>query len=128
MSSTPAPSIRAATIPARSSPARQGGDRETHITNYPGFSGRGSRNLNMTVRQPALFEVLLMIIFRSPKFLRRNDLSDDRTLEVLLRRIARCLGFRLLLRRMKENNRAVLLPHIRPLAILSRRIVIFPKH
>jgi hypothetical protein len=49
-------------------------------------------SLNVTVRQSALLEVLLMVFFGTPERLGRHDLGDDRPGESRLRRIAR--GFR----------------------------------
>jgi hypothetical protein len=48
--------------------------------------------LNVTVRQAALFEVLLMIFLSAPERLSRHDLGDDRAGESRLRGVAR--GFR----------------------------------
>ena len=67
-----------------------------------------------------------MILLRIPPLPRRQYLRDDTAfpplLVDLLSHLARLL---LLLRVMEENRRSVLTPHIRPLAIRSRRVMHF---
>src|ERR1700677_2015184 len=82
----------------------------------------------MTLRQAALFEVLLMILLGAPEFGGRRNLRDNRPWETSLRGISRCPRFGFLLRRVIENRRTVLRADVRALAIQSRRVVVVPEH
>src|SRR5262249_16028064 len=82
------------------------------------------------VRLTALFQIALVIFFRSPEFRRRLDLRDNRPIELPARREFRlgCFGRSLLFRRMIKNHRAILPADVGTLAIQRRRIVVRPKN
>src|SRR6185369_709705 len=83
----------------------------------PIFKETLSFSLNVTVRQAALLEVLLMVFFGAPEGLGRHDLGDDGPGESRLRCVARSFRFGFLLGRMEEDRRAVLVADVRPLPV-----------
>src|SRR6185369_11966257 len=85
--------------------------------------------LNMARRRAALFQVLLVILLRSPERPRRRNLRRHRPpqLSARLQRRLRFLRRRFLLGRVKENRRAVLRAIVRPLPVHLRRIMHLPE-
>ena len=86
--------------------------------------------LDVALGEAALFEVLLVVLFRTPEGGSRNNLGYDgpfefsRALESFLGRS----GKRLLLRGVVENHRSVLGSHVGPLAVQRGGIVVLPEN
>src|SRR5580693_5871000 len=89
-----------------------------------------AKDLEVARRRAALLKIFLVVLLRAVKWPGCRDLRRDRPLE-LPARVQ--LGLHLLrggflLRRMKENRRAILRPEVGPLSIDLRRIVYAPEH
>src|SRR5690606_980348 len=81
-------------------------------------------------RAPAPFgEILLVILFGTPERGCRDDLRDDRIGEPPrgVPRLTRLFGKFLLLWRVSEDHRAVLIPDVRPLPVERRRVMHLPE-
>src|SRR5215472_12949592 len=78
----------------------------------------------------ALLQIFLVIFFGAVELACWGNLRRNRPAELAarLQRRTRLLCDSLLLRRMKENRRAVLRPEVRTLAVHLRRIVRLPEH
>src|SRR4029077_10720721 len=81
---------------------------------------------NRAVRLATLFQVALMIIFRAPKFRRRLNLRDDRTIKATAHAdfFFGSFGRGFLLEGMIKNYGSILRPDIRTLSIQRGLIVI----
>ena len=81
----------------------------------------------MTCSAAVLFKVALVVLLGRPESRRRDDLSRDRPIVVLLLRVARCKRFSFLLGAVREDGGAVLIADVRSLAIELCWIVNLPK-
>src|ERR1051325_1029558 len=84
--------------------------------------------LNMTLGEAALFQILLMVLFRAPEFAGRDDLRHDRLRKPSLSRLARRTRFHQLLRLVVKDRRTVLRAHVRTLPVERGGIVIIPEY
>src|SRR5262249_10924842 len=82
------------------------------------------------VADAALFQVALVVFLRGPEFGRGGDLGDDRPAEPARAILALSGGARrrLLLRRVEEDRRAVLVADVGALPVQRRRVVVRPEH
>src|SRR5262249_19150196 len=77
-------------------------------------------------RAPRL-QVVLVVGLGGPELGRGRDLGDDRAREPRLGRLLRCLRLGLLLGRVEEDRRAVLIADVRALPVELRRVVQLPE-
>src|SRR5262245_30372645 len=90
----------------------------------------GGPSFDVTDGEAALFEVLLVVLLGAVEGTGGDDLGHDGPLEAVLRGEPRDrrLGRGLLRGGMVEDRRAVLLAHVRALAVRGRGIVVRPEH
>src|SRR6266508_6793225 len=77
--------------------------------------------------ETALLEVALVVVLGRPELLGRGDLGHDRLAEVGLRLLLRLLGRDLLLGRVEEDRRAVLVADVGALPVELGRVVQLPE-
>jgi len=99
-------------------------------TSRDGNEAHHPLGIDMAAGQAALFQILLVVVFRGVKRNRRDNLRRDRfgIAVRLLQRLFRSLGLRLLLGRMEKNRGAVLRTPVRALAVDLGGIVVFPEN
>ncbi len=93
------------------------------------FGDRLGLGLDVAASQATLLQILLVIVLGLVERLGRNDLRHNRLAEAArsFQRLFRGLGLGFLLRRVKEDRRAVLRSPVGALAVELRRIVILPE-
>ena len=82
----------------------------------------------MALGEAALFQILLVVLFRAPEFAGRDDLRHDGLRKPSLSRLARRTRFYQLLGRVVKDRRTVLRPDIRTLPVERGGIVIIPEY
>src|SRR6266540_6450413 len=85
--------------------------------------------LDLAVRETALFEVALVVVLSAPEVLRGRELGHDRAAvaPALLESLLRLLRRLLLLRAVDEDDRTVLCPDVGTLPVGRGVIVVLPE-
>src|SRR5713101_5104305 len=100
---------------------------ETDKTNFQEAAFFRPLSSNVTVVQPALLEILLVIFLSAPELDGGHDLGHDGPRETALRGVAGGARLALLRRRVIENDRAVLRAYVRSLTVQRCRAVVVPE-